>query len=320
MNSFSLRRLFSLRRFVIVGLAGVIVGAAAIAAVHAQSPPPEMLRVNPGAPPPDSARDAQVIDFLQKRFKIPSAGSIRLGPMMPAPGFPELFAREVYVTNEQGQTGASLLILDKGQRHAIVAQAVVDMTKDPWDRQDTSKAHLNDRPVLGAADAPVTIVEFADFECPYCAHAFSVMENEVNNTYNGKVKLIFKNYPLNVHPWAIRAAEAAECARLQNPDAFWKLARYFYANQSTITPKNIDDNIEQAANTLKLDNSALKACMGTAGLARVKQDQADGALLHVNSTPTFFIDGIPVVGLPDNKSMQYVIDAELKNHNAQASR
>lgn len=319
MNSYSLRRLFSLRRFVIVAMAAIVVGAA-LASVHAQSPPPEMLRVNPGAPAADPARDARVIDFLQKRFKIPAAGAIRLGPMAPAPGFPGLFAREVYVTNEQGQTGASLLILDKDQTHAIVAQAVIDMTRDPWDRQDTSKAHLNDRPVLGAADAPVTIVEFADFECPYCAHAFSVMENEVNNTYNGKVKLIFKNYPLNVHPWAIRAAEAAECARLQNPDAFWKFARYFYDNQSSITPKNVDDNIDKMSGTLKLDNNALKACMGTAGLARVKQDQSDGTLLHVNSTPTFFINGIPVVGLPDNKSMQYVIDAELKAHVAQASR
>jgi len=319
MNSFSVGRLLSLRRFVIVAAAGFFAGAA-IAAAHAQSPPPEMLRVNPGAPPSDQARDAQVIDFLQKRFKIPSANSIRLGPMTAAPGFPGLYAREVFVTNDQGQTGKSLLILDKDQRHAIVAQAVIDLTKDPWDRQDTSNAHLNDRPVLGAADAPVTIVEFADFECPYCAHAFSVMENDVNNTYNGKVKLIFKNYPLNVHPWAIRAAEAAECARLQNPDAFWKLARYFYDNQSSITPKNVDDHIGKIADTLKLDNTALKACMGTAGLARVKQDQADGALLHVNSTPTFFIDGIPVVGLPDNKAMQYVIDAELKNHDAQASR
>jgi protein-disulfide isomerase len=319
MNSFSLRRLFSRRSVTIVAVAAIIVGAT-LASVHAQSSPPEMLRVNPGTPAPDPARDAQVIDFLQKRFKIPSANSIRLGPIMPAPGFPGLIAREVYVTNAQGQTGASLLILDKDQTHGIVAQAVIDMTKDPWDRQDTSKAHLNDRPVLGAADAPVTIVEFADFECPYCAHAFSVMENDVNNTYNGKVKLIFKNYPLNVHPWAIKAAEAAECARLQNPDAFWKFARYFYDNQSSITPKNIDDNIDRMAATLKLDDSALKACMGTAGLARVKQDQADGVLLHVNSTPTFFIDGIPVVGLPDNKAMQYVIDAELKAHSAQASR
>ncbi len=319
MNSYSLRRLFSLSRFVIVAVAALVVGAT-LAAGHAQSLPPEMLRVNPGAPAANPKRDAEVIDFLQKRFKIPAASQIRLGPMAPAPGFPGLYAREVYVTNEQGQTGASLLILDKDQTHAIVAQAVIDMTRDAWDRQDTSKAHLNDRPVLGAADAPVTIVEFADFECPYCAHAFSVMENEVNNTYNGKVKLIFKNYPLNVHPWAIRAAEAAECARLQNPDAFWKFARYFYDNQSSISPKNIDDNIDKIASTLNLDDTALKACMGTSGLARVKQDQSDGALLHVNSTPTFFIDGIPVVGLPDNKAMQYVIDAELKAHAAQASR
>ena len=99
----------------------------------------------------------------------------------------------------------------------------------------------------------MTIVEFADFECPFCAHAFSVIETLVNTTYKGKVKVIFKAYPLNVHPWAMKAAEAAECARMQNPAAFWDFARYFYTNQGSINAKNIQDNVDKLAKSQKLD-------------------------------------------------------------------
>jgi protein-disulfide isomerase len=304
------------RRF--VGLALIVALVAGAGGIAAAQAPPEMLRASPqGAIATDPKRDAALIDFLQKRFKIGSA-QIRLGPMIPA-GIDDLYARQIYVTNEQGQTGSSLLFLNREQTKAIVAQGVLDLTKDAWDRQDMSKAHIEDHGTMGPADAPVTIVEFADFECPYCAHAFSVMETLVNNTYKGKIKLIYKNYPLNLHPWAIKAAQAAECARLQNPEAFWGFARYFYENQGSINPKNVDDHITKIAKKLNLDDSTLNACMTTAGAARVQQDQADGTLLHVNSTPTFFVNGIPVVGLPDNKSMEFVINSEL-NGPSQAAK
>ena len=73
---------------------------------------------------------------------------------------------------------------------------------NPWERADLKAVHLDDRATLGPADAPVTIIEFGDFECPYCAHAFNEIETVVNTTYKGRVHLIWKNFPLNVHPWA----------------------------------------------------------------------------------------------------------------------
>src|SRR6185437_1577541 len=130
---------------------------------------------------------------------------------------------------------------DKGvlaQRYALFDLA------DPWEHVDLKKLHLDDRATLGPASAPVTIIEFADFECPFCARAFSEVETLVNTTYKGKVRLIWKNYPLNVHPWAEQAAIAAECARQQNPEAFWAFARSFYHDQSDITPQNLREHID----------------------------------------------------------------------------
>src|SRR6185437_17152419 len=124
--------------------------------------------------------------------------------------------------------------------------------------------------------APVTIIEFADFECPFCARAFSEVETLVNTTYKGKVRLIWKNYPLNVHPWAEQAAIAAECARQQNPEAFWAFARSFYHDQSDITPQNLREHIDSYANSSGLDGKALNACvLGNAAESRVNQDKQD---------------------------------------------
>ena len=266
----------------------------------------------------DPAKDAALKTYLQKHFKIPSPDLIQLGPAFRTP-IEGLFARQLVVSNEAGQNVSTTLFFDKDESKAIIGQ-FIDTSIDAWGRVNMGSVSLDDRPSQGPADAPVTIVEFADFECPYCAHAFSAIETLVNTTYKGKLKVIFKAYPLNVHPWAMKAAEAAECARMQNPTAFWDFARYFYTNQGTINAKNIQDNVDKVAKAQKLDEPSLKACMDSPQTeARVKQDQLDGNTIHVSSTPTFFVNGIPVVGLPENKVLNYVIDSELAGKSPSAS-
>jgi protein-disulfide isomerase len=265
----------------------------------------------------DPAKDAVLKTYLQKHFKIPSPELIKLGPAFKTP-IEGLFARQLIVSNEQGQNVSTTLFFDKNGK-AIIGQ-YIDTSIEPWGRINMGSVGLDDRPSQGPANAPVTIVEFADFECPFCAHAFSVIETLVNTTYKGKVKVIFKAYPLNVHPWAMKAAEAAECARMQNPAAFWDFARYFYTNQGSINAKNVQDHVDKLAKTQKLDEPSLKACMDSPQTeARVKQDQTDGNSIHVSSTPTFFVNGIPVVGLPDGKILDFVIDSELAGKGPSAS-
>jgi protein-disulfide isomerase len=263
-----------------------------------------------GAVATDPARDAALKSYLQKHFRIPNASLITMGPAFKTP-LDGLLARQLIVSNERGQKVATMLFFDKDENKAVIGQ-YIDVSKEPWGRVNMGAVSLDDRPTLGPADAKVTIVEFADFECPFCAHAFSVLETLVNTTYKGKVKLIFKNYPLSQHLWAGKAAAAAECARLQNPAAFWDFARYFYANQGTINPKNLQENVDKVAKAQMLDAPSLKACMNSPQTeARIRQDQMDATTLRVSSTPTFFVDGIPVVGLPDGKILEFVINSEL---------
>jgi protein-disulfide isomerase len=267
----------------------------------------------------DPARDAALKSYLQKHFKIPNPDFITLGPAIKSP-IDGLIARQLTVRNEQGQTAGATLFLDQNESKAIVGGQYIDISTEPWGKVNMGAVTLDDRPVQGPADARVTIVEFADFECPFCAHAFSIMETLVNTTYKGKVKLIYKNYPLNAHPWAMKAAEAAECARMQNPAAFWEFARYFYANQGSINIKNIQENVDKVAKLQKLDSPSLKTCMDNPQTeAHIKQDQNDGNSIHVSSTPTFFVNGIPIVGLADNKQIDFVIDSELAAKSPSAS-
>ena len=271
----------------------------------------------PAAAAADPARDTAMKTYLQKHFKIASPDFIKFGPAVQS-AIPGLLARQMTVSNVEGQSVNAALFFDKNGSKMIIG-SFLDTSAEPWGRVNLAGIHLNDNPALGPADAPITVVEFADFECPFCARAFSVLETMANTTYKDKMKVIFKNYPLNVHPWAVKAAEAAECARLQNPTAFWDFARYFYTNQGSITPKNVQEYVDKEAANLKLDAPSLKACMGSAAASdRVKQDQADGNLIHVSSTPTFFINGIPVVGLPDNKVLEFVINSELAERSASA--
>jgi protein-disulfide isomerase len=266
---------------------------------------------------PDAARDAATKIFLQKHFKIPDPDMISLGPVSRTP-IAGLLGRQVVITFGVGQKASSALFFDKDGTKMIIG-TFVDTSAEPWGRVNLGGIHVADNATMGPADAPVTIVEFADFECPFCARAFSVIETEANTTYKDKVRVIFKNYPLAQHLWAVKAAEAAECARLQNPNAFWDFARFFYSNQGSITPQNLQDKVNKEATSLKLDAPSLKVCMNSPQASeRVKQDQADGNSIKVSSTPTFFVNGIPLVGLPDNKVLEFVIKSELEEQSPSA--
>ncbi len=267
---------------------------------------------------PDPAKDLALRTYLQKRFRLPSVEQIKLGPPIQSP-LAGLFGRQLQVTNDKGESRTGLLFTDRNEDKFVIGE-YADLSHDPWGRISMSGTHLDDRPTLGPANAAVTVVEFADFECPFCAHAFGMVETLANATYKGRVRVIFKNFPLNGHPWAVKAAQAAECARLQNPDAFWEFAREFYASQGSIDANNVQKQIDGFTAKLKLDGPSLKACMsGSAVMDRIKQDVADGGALRVSSTPTFFINGIPVVGLPDDKTLDFVVSSELAQ-TAHASR
>jgi protein-disulfide isomerase len=266
-----------------------------------------------------SSGDATLKALLQKRLLLPDTKSIALGPPSPGP-FPGVDLRTVTVTSPDGQKAEVEVFSDATGAHGIIAQryAVFD-SAHPWEKVDVKQINLKDRPTLGPENAPITIVEFADFECPYCAHAFGEIETAVNNKYKGQVRLVWKNFPLTMHAWAEQGAVAAVCAQEQNPEAFWTFAHGLYRDQSEITPQNLRAHIDNYTKAAGLDAKVMDTCiLGKTVEAYVQQDLKDGNTVHVNSTPTFIVNGVPVVGLPSSQVFDFVVKSQLQETHAAA--
>lgn len=150
-----------------------------------------------------------------------------------------------------------------------------------------------DDAVLGNANAPVTIIEFSDFECPFCGKFYTETLPSIKENYIdiGKVKLVFRDFPLPFHPDAQKAAEAAECAGEQNK--YWEMHDKIFENQNALSVANL----KQYAKGMGLDSAQFNACLDSGKMAsEVQKDLADGQGYGVSGTPTFFINGIELVG------------------------
>ncbi len=161
-------------------------------------------------------------------------------------------------------------------------------------------------PSKGATDAKVTIVEFSDFQCPYCSRAEPAVD-EVMQKYPGKVRVVFRHFPLSFHEKAPKAAEAAACAEEQGK--FWEYHKTLFANQGKLDVPDLKEH----AKTLGLDTTKFEACLdGSKMKAKVDGDTAAGAKVGVNGTPAFFINGVMLSGAQPFSEFEKIINQELK--------
>ena len=169
----------------------------------------------------------------------------------------------------------------------------------------------DDDPFLGDANAPVTIVEFSDYECPFCGrHAREVAPKIVENYINtGKVKLVFRDLPLGFHPDALPAAIAANCARAQGDDkTYFEFHDKLYAAQDKLKK----DQFIAYAKELNLDEAKFTACLDDpAQKAEVEADQKEGAKYGVQGTPGFFINKFFIAGAFPYETFEKLIEQEL---------
>ncbi len=165
----------------------------------------------------------------------------------------------------------------------------------------------------GGAKAPVTIIEFSDYQCPFCKRAESSVD-QVMSTYGDKVRLVFRDYPLPMHPLARPAAEAANCANAQGK--FWEYHAKLFANQSALA----DDKLKEYAKDLGLDTGKFEQCLAAKPYkAAIDKDIEDGSKVGVNGTPAFFINGRMLSGAQPFDKFKEVIDDELNAKGASPS-
>jgi predicted DsbA family dithiol-disulfide isomerase len=165
-------------------------------------------------------------------------------------------------------------------------------------------------PGAGAARGPqgaaVTIVEFSDFQCPYCARAWPTLEL-LRKTYGDRVRIVYRDFPLSTHPQAGKAAEAAACARDQGK--FWEMHDRIFENQARLQVADLKRYAEEVG----LEPSAFEQCLDSGRHAvDWERDLEEGAVYGVSGTPAFFINGRPLVGAQPFASFAQVIEDELK--------
>jgi protein-disulfide isomerase len=169
-------------------------------------------------------------------------------------------------------------------------------------------------PSLGPADAPITFVEFADYQCPYCRRTQPAIER-VLAEYGDKIRFVYRDYALNFHKRAEPAAVAARCAGDQ--DKFWD----YHKNLMNVAGTLNDDDLIGRAERLGLDMTAWQACVGAnRHLDLIQTGFRDGAAVGVTGTPTFFINGRMMVGAVEYEAMKEVIEDELARKGMQSKK
>jgi protein-disulfide isomerase len=175
-----------------------------------------------------------------------------------------------------------------------------------------SKVETEGSPSEGQATAPVTLVEFSDFQCPYCANLFGTLR-QVMQRYGTQVRLVFRNFPLSqIHPYAEKAAEAGLCAADQGQ--FWSMHDLMFQTQAQLK----EEDLKAKAAQLKLNTEIFDACLTSGKNAgKVKQDLYAGSKLGIAGTPALFINGRFVSGAVPLNEIARIIDEELKSSTQQ---
>jgi protein-disulfide isomerase len=262
-----------------------------------------------------SALNRRIEQKVRTTFSLPSDLGVTVGKREPSeiPGYDK-----VPVTLSRGAKSSTHDFLVSKDNKTLIEWQKLDLSKDPMQAIDTSG-----RPHRGNKDAKVTIVNYDDFECPFCSRMHQTLFPDLMKTYGNQVNIIYKDYPLvSIHPWAMHAAVDANCLAEQSNDAYWDFADYTHANQKAINGEKreikeeyakLDQITEDVGKKHNLDMARVDACVKKQDESTVKASMAEGDKLGVEATPTMFINGERVAGAMPDPELRAVIDRALKD-------
>ena len=263
-------------------------------------------------------------DLIQKierqvraTYSIPASVKITVGPLRPSDfaGYDALT-----ITMEGGEKKQTYDFLLSKDGKTLVRMTKLDLTKDPY-VEAMKKIDLSGRPTRGSKDAKVVVVNFDDFECPFCSRMHQTLFPELLKEYGDRVEFVYKDYPLTeIHPWATHAAVDANCLAAQNNDAYWDFADHIHANQREINSEKARDAQFAALDRLtleqgqkhNLDQSKLQACVKAQNEDAVKSSMHEAEGVGVTATPTLFVNGQEMDGALPISEMRAALDRALE--------
>jgi len=278
----------------------------------AQSPPP----------PTSSSSPSDIVRVVERRvraqYSLPPDVKVIVGPLRSSE-FANYDALTVtFASRNKKQDFEFLLSRD---HKTLVRMSKFDLTSDPY-AEIMKKIDVSGRPTRGNKDAKVTVVNYDDFECPFCSGMHTTLFPGLFKEYGDRVLFIYKDYPLEeIHPWAVHAAVNANCLGAQNGDAYWDYADYLHANQHAISGEKRRDGqngeLDKLANLQaekhNLDVPKLQACVKAQDEKAVRASMREGETVGVDATPTMFVNGQKLDGAVPADEVRLALDQALKD-------
>jgi protein-disulfide isomerase len=240
----------------------------------------------------------------------PPSVEVTIGKPTPAP-MPGFYKSKI--TGSLGGKAQEEIFYISADSQTIIRGEILDVKKNPF-QTELDLLKTSDQPFLGMPGAPVTVVEFADFQCPYCKQEAGVVRNKLMEAFPGDIQLFYMDYPLDaIHPFARGAAVLGRCIYTQNSASFWNYHDWIFDHQAEITADNLREKVLAFAQGDKnLDVARLTSC-ATAPEPRADVDRsvAIGDALKISATPTFFINGRRLVGTISIDDLKTVVEQEI---------
>lgn len=250
-----------------------------------------------GAPNASLPTEDDVNGFMHETFGYNPQLTWKIVSIKPAEakGLAEV---DVQISGPEGQGEQRFFVTEDG-KHAVVGD-VIPFGKHPFEAARLELKKKANGPARGPADAPVTIVEFSDLQCPHCKDAQPIIEKLLADEPNAR--FVFQQYPLPQHNWAAKGAAYADCIGRTNKDAVWKFIQGAFDEQTNITESNADEKLNGIADKSGAKSAEVAACAAKPETKkRIDDSMALGTSVGVNSTPTLYVNGRRIAnmnGLP----------------------
>jgi protein-disulfide isomerase len=253
-------------------------------------------------------------------YKVPAELKVLVGPASPSSDFPNYDS--IVVTVDNGERKQDLNFLVSKDHSSLIRMNKFDLSKDPY-AETMSKIDTTGRPTRGAKASKVVVVSFDDFQCPFCARMHQELFPEIFKEYGDRVTFIYKDFPMEMHPWAMHAAVDANCLAAQNSDAYWDFADYIHANQHEVSNEKTPGARLEALDRLtmlqgqkhNLDVVKLQSCVKAQDERAVKASVKAADAVGVDATPTLFVNGEKIDGAVPPNEVRAALDRALKGAN-----
>jgi len=274
------------------------------------------------APPQSDAKiplDPAVLNrhievMVRSQFNVPQDYKVTLGDRGPSPvnGYNTL---PITLSRGAKSTVVNFLVSKDGE--TLARLETFDLANDPVFTIDVAG-----RPIRGNPNAKVTVINFDDLECPYCARMHQSLFPDTMNRYKDKVRFIYKDDPLvSLHPWAMHASVDANCLAAQSGDVYWTYVDYLHAHGQEVSGEDrnpaksfaaLDRIAKQEATLAQLDAGKLSACIAKQDETQVRASAAEADALKIDGTPAVFVNGERIDGAIPEEQVWAVIDRALR--------